>query len=225
MPDSRTKDLKVNVTLNSPYSQCDETGIYIQTTTDKAGLTSAHWLELLFKHELTHFLTAKYWGQPPSIFFEGLAVFISDMTMKARELDQSYHHQALALIQTSHYIPFSAITYSHHYLGRRNDFRCDVEAGSFIGFLLDRYDLGAIRRVYEKSKLPTRLDPNLNIHDVCKEIYQRDLFQLEADWHEWLKSHFSVSREDVLKLKNFVGYNNTLRSRCPFCLAPVCDCK
>ena len=215
------KDSKINLVLNSPHSYCDENGIYIQKVTEKGGLNRDQWLELLFKHELTHFLSAKKWGMPPSIFFEGLAVFMSDMDIKARELGQSYHRQALALIHTSHYIPFSAITYSHHYLGRRNDFRCDVEAGSFIAFLVERHSMDSIRRVYEKSKLPTHADPSLNIHEVCKEVYGRDLSELESDWHQWLKESFEVSVDEIEKLESFADYNNEMRPRCPYTLVPL----
>lgn len=218
-------NLDLKVTLSHSHSFCDKSGIFIQTTRDKGGLTADHWLELFFKHELTHFLTAKFWGMPPSLFFEGLAVFISDMDIKKRELGQSYHTQALTLLHTPHYIPFNEITYSHHYLGRRNDFRCDVEAGSFIGFLVESFGLSKVQRVYEASKVPTKSDPDLNIQVVCKEIYQRDLNQLEADWHIWLRTNFKVSSNEIEQVQAFDGYVNDLSMRCPFCLAPRCDCK
>jgi len=214
------RELSVDVKFINSGSYFDKNGIMIERKKSDHNFSEQDWCELLFKHELTHFLTSHIWGNPVALFFEGIAVYVSDMKIRHKILSTDYNKNAKILIETNNYIPFEKILRSDQYLSRRTDFRCDTISGSFISFLVENYNLEKIKNVFEQSNIPTVKNPHLNINQVCKKIFGKDIFALERQWMIWLSGNYVLGKVEVELFKSKINFVNDLKKRCQFCLWP-----
>jgi len=145
------------------------------------GMDRAAWLELLITHELTHVVVASAWGEPPALLWEGLPVWFGDAYVRERVLGRSYAVECRALLELDRLRPLAPLWSHATYYGERKDYRVDVQAGAFCGWLL---------ATIGPSRLPT--------------LALADLSRLEPAWHDWLRESVprDAARVDRLRALN-----------------------
>lgn len=122
-------------------------------------------------HELTHALAATLVpedGETNALLAEGLAVWATGGHYGVEPV----HHIAAALARSPNYVPIPELAANLHAYQHEIAY---IEAGSFIGYLVETYGLDAVKRLYADANAPER-------------ILGRTYPQLERDWLAWLRT-------------------------------------
>ncbi len=160
------------------------------------GYSSLDWVELLFSHELTHELLERYWGSPsPVIFWEGIPIYFADNKVRLRLFGKSYHQYCNIFLKNNLLFPINKILLSHIYYAKRYDYRIDVQAGSFAGFLLEKYGNEKMRNIFQNYIPPTPENPIMNINSLLYDSYEKNLNELEKEWYSFLIENVSEENE------------------------------
>ncbi|KQC08646.1 MAG: hypothetical protein APR54_04390 [Candidatus Cloacimonas sp. SDB] len=222
---------KIRVYINNGYSQFKKNKIYIGISKK---LEEEYYLFMLFKHELIHLLIYKYFGVAPAIFWEGLPIYLSDYQYRMKYKNINYDEYCKVFLSLINLNKLSYILESEKYYARRYDYRIDIQCGSFIGFLVKKYNIDLLLDVFKKYEKPTTTNPVSNINNLLKSIYSKNLEELEAEWIEYLKKKIKLNKNLKNKLKNKIFYKRIpiKQYHCKFCYSPlrmknqICDvCK
>jgi hypothetical protein len=180
------------------------------------------WFELLFRHETTHWLVRRAWGQSCVMFWEGLPVYLADNVVRQRVFQFSYHDYCAALLGHQALLALSTGLLPHQYYGMSHDFRMTAEYGSFTGFLVERYGMSSIQKAYQMYIPPTPQHPILELSPLFQAIWGKDLQTLEVEWQTFLTDSAYVSGDaEALVAKRHYSKQVALKDRhCRFCYAP-----
>lgn len=109
----------------------------------------------------------------------------------------------------------------HKYYQRRNDWRIDLQAGSFIGFLIEKYSLTQLKILYQNYKAPTPDEPILAINSLLTNTFGYDLDVLEEKWKEFLENEITTHLEAEQRAISFTPIALLPTKRCAFCYSAV----
>jgi hypothetical protein len=136
-----------------------------------------------FTHEGTHALAQdliqpKEEGQggPDGVLTEGLAVWASGGHYRLEPIDA----RAAVIAGSDRFIPLAELRAGPFY-----DFQHEIsymEAGSFVGFLIERYGLDKFKELYGQATSDASHDDRL-----VQQLYGRDYAGLEGEWLAYLK--------------------------------------
>jgi hypothetical protein len=178
----------VRLVIGSGANSCVDRVIRIDARSPPRGFSSDDWFELLFTHELTHLLVRETWGLPAVLFWEGLAVHLGDDAVRTRLSGNSYHDHCRALDAIDALLPLESLLRASTYYRRRTDFRVDLQAGSFCGFLLDAYGPSRVGRFLTDCPRPTH-DPASSIVDpIAQRRLGSDVRGLRDQWLQFLRA-------------------------------------
>lgn len=121
-------------------------------------------------HELTHALASRLTqpdGETNALLAEGLAVWATGGHYGVEPI----HHIAAALARSPNYITIPDLADNLHAYQHETAY---IEAGSFVGYLIETYGLETVKRLYASANTPER-------------IIGRTYAQLERDWLTWLR--------------------------------------
>jgi hypothetical protein len=180
------------------------------------------WCELLFRHELTHWLVQRAWGISLVMFWEGLPVYLADNAIRTRLFHFSYHAYCAALLQHRALLPLSAGLLPHQYYGMSHDFRITAEYGSFTGYLVERYGIQAIAATSQQYCPPTPEHPVLNVSSIFQAVWKKDLQELEAEWQIFLSQdmHVSAAADASVSKRTYPETVEIKDRHCQFCWSP-----
>lgn len=134
--------------------------------------------KLIGEHEDTHLLSLP-WGVAIFLFCEGLAEFISekwhdrDTDSWAREyLEKDKLYSVDFLISNKNW-------------DKVDDMIAYPQAGSFVRYLVNTYEMEKFRVVYKKLSRNKKVQENI---DIIEKSYSKSIKGLEEDWRECLKN-------------------------------------
>lgn len=138
-------------------------------------------------HELTHVLAGQL-GDPPALFNEGLAVYVSelmgadalkDLGSPGMKIDEA----VAAHRRLGNFIPIDTLfTYTDIGPDESKPTISYPEAASFVKFLITKYGLASFRQAYrtlESTDVPDGIRRN---REAFRAIYGRYPGELEAEW-------------------------------------------
>jgi len=138
-------------------------------------------------HELTHVL-ADRWGDPPALFNEGLAVYVSermgadalkDLGSPGMKVDDAVAAHRLQ----GHFIPLDTL-FAFSDIGPEAS-QPDIsypEAASFVKFLISRYGLERFHQAYRTLQNTSAVEGIRKNKEEFRAIYGRLPAEMEADW-------------------------------------------
>lgn len=196
----------------------------------RGGCRRDDWLELVFSHELTHLLVRDAWGVGPVLWWEGLPVHLGDDRVRTRLTGHTYHAYCRALDQLGVLLPLAPLLQASTYYRRRADFRVDLQAGSFCGFLLETLGPHRVGAFLASYRRPTRADPRVELDPITTQHLGGSFAELGEGWLQFLRAHVPCERALVERLgaRSF-GVEPDRAEHCDFCFAPrstdrACPC-
>lgn len=138
--------------------------------------------EIVLHHEMIHILDRELGGEfRPSLFVEGLAVYMSGGHFKPEPLAQ----RAAALLELGWYLPLAPLAdrfyLSQHEIGY-------LEAGALVEYMITRWGRADFERFYRQMR-PIEGSPSQAeaINAALLEHFQMTLAELENDFLRYLK--------------------------------------
>ncbi len=144
-------------------------------------------VNIVIRHELTHLLTLK-WGYPIPLFFEGTAIYYADNKIREKRMGYNYQNLCRSFLENDVLIPLEDYILPRKFYYNQTDFRILLEAGSFWGFITDRFGFDRAKRIYTDYEPPTIDNPVIRINPVLESIFGKNLSDLENIWKNYLKS-------------------------------------
>ena len=141
-------------------------------------------------HELVHIIANEI-GNPPAIFNEGLAIYLSekfgsDALEYFGNRGKEINSVVKKLSEENKLIPIdSLISYSE--IGGRDFSITYPQAGSFVKFLIERFGLDKFKSLYNMLKTDSNIT-SVNNKTIIKGIYQVSLSELEREWLKYLSN-------------------------------------
>lgn len=214
---------EIKIILNNMQSSVQGDEVFINVKNCKSVIES---LEIIFPHEITHYLIDSAWGNRetnyPVIFWEGIPTFFADNKLRLKRNGISYHDLCRSLFDQSLLLPLKKIMLSHHYYGYRVDLRADSQSASFIGFLFEVYGLEPLREILKNFTMPTPFNPFLRINQFLRKSFGKDLKELEKDWHSFLRNGtICPIAEKIINGIKFQKLNKLKNIHCKFCSFPI----
>lgn len=181
-------------------------------------LSSADWFALLFGHELTHLLLSDNWGMAPTLFWEGVPIYMADNHIRSQALGFNYHQYCRALLENDNLLSLAELLLPRKYYARRTDSRVDIQAGSFCGFLLERQGPSAMRGLFSDYVEPTAQAPLMRLTPLLEKHFAADISLLEQDWIGFLneKVSYMTSLGEKVRARKSTEHAPGLL-RCNFC--------
>ena len=184
------------------------------------GYSIYDWFELLFTHELTHLIVRDTWGMPAALWWEGMPVHLGDDAVRSRLFGGSYHAYCGALAELGALLSLESLLRGSTYYRRRPDFRVDLQAGSFCGFLLETFGPRRLGHFIAESPRPVSepavaiVDPGLRRH------FGNDLRGLQAAWVQFLATRVASDRALIERLSTRrFGEEPDAVAHCDHCFA------
>jgi len=150
--------------------------VRVEAKEARGSCSEVDWLELLLRHELTHLLIERHWGMAPTLFWEGVPVHLGDDFVRQRLHGRDYADRCRELAASGRLLNFEGLIAPDAYYRRRSDYRVDMQAGAFCGWLLD-VDPGGLRRLF--AIWPD--DPS-NTQAALVSCFGVGLGELETGW-------------------------------------------
>lgn len=127
-------------------------------------------------HETTHIISCSINQDPPSLFFEGLAVYMIDIM---REEGGTIDGLAVRFKGDNWLIPLGELIDLQIGSKRSNPTISYPESGSFVKYLVERYGMDLFKRLYAQiHKGQESTEKNQVIH----RIYDKSIAELEKEW-------------------------------------------
>jgi hypothetical protein len=157
---------------------------------------------LVLRHEGTHILDRRFAQTRPALLAEGLAVHVAGGHFRAEPL----HERAAALLALDRYIPLAELADSfypsQHEIGY-------LEAGSFVGFLIDRFGWEAFKDLYGDIAGDAG-SPSAMIDMALQDHLGLTLAQAESDWLAELQS-MPASSSQSTDLQQTIDFYEAVR--------------
>ena len=140
-------------------------------------------------HETTHVIMGSV-GNPPAMFNEGFAVYMS-YHLGAPPLknlgggDASLYERVRGLKKSGQWIALEELlTYTEIGSTRTRPFISYAEAGAFVKFLIDTYGKEKFLKAYGQLTNSGRRSAQERNRKTLKRIYSRSLQELESEWEK-----------------------------------------
>lgn len=162
-------------------------------------------MDILFHHEFVHFYDGVVGGEYfPSIFQEGLAVYLSGGHFKTEPLGP----RAAALLDLDWYIPLE--TLANDFYNQQHDIGY-LEAGALVQYLVETYGLGTFNEFYRTIPAPDGVTTDRDVIDASlQESYGITFANLETAYLDYL--HTQPITDDIrADLRLTVVFFDTLR--------------
>jgi hypothetical protein len=138
-------------------------------------------------HELAHILAGKL-GDPPAMFNEGFAVYVSEKLGsdalrylgspgKTIDVVTGVHYREGKLFKLEELLRFTEIG--------SEESKPEIsypEAASVVKYLVETYGLQKFRQLYQQAKNSSRAAEGLKNKEILKEIYGKPLSEIEQEW-------------------------------------------
>ena len=162
-------------------------------------------MDILFHHEFVHFYDDVVGGEyRPSLFVEGLAVYLSGGHFKPEPLAP----RAAALLDLDWYIPLE--TLASDFYNQQHDIGY-LEAGALVQYLVETYGMGAFNEFYRTIPAPDSVTTEVDvIAAALQESYGLTFADLEAVYLGYLRAQ-PVSDDVRADLELTVEFFDTLR--------------
>ena len=164
---------------------------------------------------LVHFITADLWGHPPPLFFEGTAIHLSDRNLFANVFGDSYHQWVAAMLESGE-IDLLRLVPFDEYFHCRSDFRVDMLAASFVGFLIEAHGIGALKVFFKTFIAPSSNLPTIDLRRPLAHAYQQTFAALEQSWRAFLAKQMR-SEKAMKHLAKYVPPARQDEPRCRYC--------
>lgn len=207
-------DKLIQVFITQGTSQAYDNKLYICGNSNY----EESYFKMLFKHELIHLIVFT-WGIAPIIFWEGIPIYFADNKYR----NNSYHKYSKAFLNNGALYNLKHFIMGYKYLGRRFDFRIDMECGSFIGYLFEKYGIEKFKEVFQSFPPLTPENPTCAVNTALSKVYGKKLSDLEKEWISFLNNEVESDDliEEEIKNKNFYKRIPIKLIHCKFCYFPM----
>ncbi|MDD2717034.1 MAG: hypothetical protein PHW04_14175 [Candidatus Wallbacteria bacterium] len=214
---------KTDVFFNKETSSAADGKIFLWLKPPATADVLLEEIELLHRHELTHILIQMRCGTEflPVIFWEGIPIHFADNFVRTRLSGNSYHDYCRVFLDKKCLIPMELIQLGHNYYGMRQDFRIDIQAGSFAGFMIEKHGIDKIVDFLRDFQPPVPEKPVLSINPLCRKFFGMDFKGLESEWNNYLLALPERAQlRDKFAGKNFPSEIPLAHKHCRFCYHP-----
>jgi len=162
-------------------------------------------MDILFHHEFVHFYDGVVGGEYfPSIFQEGLAVYLSGGHFKPEPLGP----RAAALLDLDLYIPLE--TLANDFYNQQHDIGY-LEAGALVQYLVETYGMGTFNEFYRTIPAPDGVTTDWDVIGTSvQESYGITFTDLETAYQDYLRTQ-PVTDDIRADLTLTVDFFDTLR--------------
>ncbi|MDD5090023.1 MAG: hypothetical protein PHQ23_03820, partial [Candidatus Wallbacteria bacterium] len=178
-------------------------------------------LDLLFRHELTHLLLAEACGTGniQIIFWEGIPNWFAENKVRTIKFGFSYHEYCRAFLVSDKLLPLNLFVIAHDYYSMRRDFRYDLQAASFCGYLAGKYGIDSIIGALKEFQPPTPDHPVIEISKLLMGFSGKKLSALEKDWQKFLLNKVTArpDREERAASYTLPSFEEPPYTHCGFC--------
>ncbi len=153
-------------------------------------------------HEIAHIVMGKA-GEPPAIFNEGYAVYISEQlgSKALKHLsggEQTILEKTQQLKKEGELIALKELmTYTEIGSKESNPPVAYAEAGCFVKYLCDTYGKDSFLKAYQSLKNSNKKQHHKKNLQRLKKIYDKDLKTLESEWHEYIDKSHAIGENSV----------------------------
>lgn len=178
----------------------------------------AQYFEQLCAHELTH------WLLPPSpaLLWEGLPVWLGDNYVRSRN-GSSYHDWSRALVELGQAPHLHELLRGRTYYLERPSGYVDIVAGSFCGFLLERYGGARVRESLQAFEPPSQMRPIVDVGPIVRGLGVARFSALVDGWHDMLAQRVLDPALVTTIQTRSERSRSPGRLRCDLCFGPVSD--
>ncbi|GMQ77907.1 MAG: hypothetical protein BMS9Abin02_0398 [Anaerolineae bacterium] len=154
-------------------------------------------------HEAVHLIDRQFAPDRISFLSEGLAVWATGGHYRQENINQ----KMAGVVEGGLYVPIDIVADQIYSLQHEISY---LEAASFLGYLIDRYDWDRVRAFYidtgsdDAPTLAEAVNKNLKIH------FDKTLSQIETDWMNSLSSQ-PRDRTAVSNLRTTIRYYDVMR--------------
>lgn len=163
----------------------------------------------LMTHEITHWASYSFAGNPPTILVEGLAVAVAGGHYKPEPL----HERAGALVDLDRYVPLE--TLAADFRGQTHEVGY-VESGALVTYLAETYGMDTVLEIYGMEQGAS--DDAEWLDTAFQQTLDLTLLQVESDFREWLSTSSPGTQLDDLDitLALYATYRDYQRRHAPF---------
>ena len=130
------------------------------------------------RHEVIHVLLNHSLGPTIALLGEGIAVYLSGSWQRKK-----VHAVARDLLAKNELIPIESIVDTHRFRAQP-DAVTYPEAGSFVGYLVERYGIENLKKIYP---YPSSRTTAQQFAGRLENVYKKNLRELEREWHRSLR--------------------------------------
>ncbi len=163
----------------------------------------------LMTHEIAHWASYSFAGNPPTVLIEGLAVAVAEGHYKPEPLRE----RAGALVDLDRYVRLAQMA---------ADFRAQahevgyVESGALVTYLAETYGMATVLEIYRLELASS--DGADWLDKAFMQTLDLTLAQVESDFREWLSASSPGTQRDDLEitLALYATYRDYQRRHAPF---------
>jgi len=149
-------------------------------------------VDSVVRHEATHYATRDLGPETPTIFVEGIAVYVAGGHYKPEPLPE----RAAALLPLNLYIPLDDL--ANNFRDRQHEIAY-LEAAGLVSYLVDTYGWDRFMLVYGAEDLNAEDAANW-LDKAFNQVYGIGLDQVEKDYKAWLGEQDASNQIDDLRL-------------------------
>lgn len=160
---------------------------------------------IVLHHEMVHWLDSQLGGElRPTLFVEGLAVYLSGGHFKTEELPP----RAAALVELGWYLPLIPLADRFYPAQHETGY---IQAGALVQYMVERWGWEAFQRFYRDIHPdPGGGEQSVSINLALLAHFDLDFEQLEAGFLEYL-STLEVTPDTLEDVRTTVMFYDTLR--------------
>jgi hypothetical protein len=175
---------------------------------------------------LTHWFIESCWdGKGIALFWEGLPVYLADNVVRQRKLGFSYDQLSKALFSRDRLIPLREVINGAHFYARRSDWRINVSAASFTGYVFKTFPHELFISLYSDYNPPTSENPVIDLSTLLERSLGVSSFdKLEMNWKRYLQHEVKYHQQAYSQVKeaSFSDIDSG-KAHCQFCYAPLSE--
>ncbi|MBF0311954.1 MAG: hypothetical protein HQK52_00980 [Oligoflexia bacterium] len=118
-------------------------------------------------------------------------------------------------------IPLSELFKGEVFYQNRFDSRYDLQAASFVEFILTKYGKNSLRKAFAQYEPPSDANPICDMNIFLRSTFGETLLCLEDGWKQYLNA-FDAKSEELMKVRPILIPLVIPKSkRCAFCYSPI----
>ncbi len=140
-----------------------------------------------FRHEYAHWIWGRMYGEAPSLFNEGIAVYAERMSAPVSMID-NFLNVSLTIDAVA---PLSEIAFNENFWKHKNMY---TVGGLFIHYLVEQYGWQPLKQFFLLSEYEDE-----NVLEHFKQAYGMDLAEADQKWRLFIKSKLPLIKSHKLK--------------------------